>query len=331
MLYLSGFLKSFSSSDREKVIRFLAKNAGVIGILESYALLPKELSKVKVMVAEIKEKFPQVSIFVDSGAFTWYCQNVKKGQYGKSDYAWVQSEKFKRFFENYMKVLKEIEEYVDAYAVLDVIGSYELTLENWKVMRKNGLNPLPVLHFGSSVQAIEPYCMDGTKYIALGGLAVNSDFVVEVWAEKIVKVIKERGIMVHGFGVSPMRKVACIFDTIDTALWIQDAGRRRLLWERCNGIEKIELKMKGIGNDQLSKFIVRMMYDKESSARFLDIFREALECFGRSDRVNNLKEAIELLVNDKTLQNVLALFNAFSLLQYWNKMKLGGEACKSNF
>ena len=56
----------------------------------------------------------------------------------------------------------------DKYINLDVIGDAKLSSENLKALESNGLNPIPVYHYGSEIEHLESL-IHNYSYIALGG------------------------------------------------------------------------------------------------------------------------------------------------------------------
>ena len=113
--------------------------------------------------------------------------------------------------EDYISFIKKNGKYLTAYAVLDVIGDYEKSWENQKIMEKEGLSPLPVFHMEDP-----EYCLDWCKkysYFCLGGMAGNPsknlrvDFLDACWD----RLTDKKGYpvcKVHGFGMASPELIA---------------------------------------------------------------------------------------------------------------------------
>lgn len=105
-----------------------------------------------------------VRLMVDSGAFS----------------VWVKGETIA--IEDYTKYIKKYEHLIDSYIVLDQISgrpghistqaeddaAAEITFQNFKYMKKEGLDPIPVFHQGERFAWLDRYLNDEScKYIAI--------------------------------------------------------------------------------------------------------------------------------------------------------------------
>lgn len=123
-------------------------------------------------------------LFLDSGAFS------------------VSTKKVKISLDEYIKFLKSNEEYIDYYASLDVINDEDLSLDNWRKMRKEGLNPIPVFHIGEREDTLKEY-LDNCSYIGLGGVAKESQYSRLLFFERIFNQFPNRKkVGFHAFGVT---------------------------------------------------------------------------------------------------------------------------------
>lgn len=83
---------------------------------------------------------------------------------------------------DYMDYVRNNEEYIKHYVSLDVIGDSYLTKAFYSIMRDKGLHPIPVFHYGESLDVLSFYLDRGEKYIALGGtVPVRDKAVVLQW------------------------------------------------------------------------------------------------------------------------------------------------------
>jgi len=137
---------------------------------------------------------------LDSGAFT----------------AWTQGEKIN--LEDYIRYIKKHKDIIDTYFNLDVIPgkpnkkrTYEMvqksaarSYDNLQIMKKAGLNPIPVFHQGEDFEWLKK--MRHELYIALGGLGGQSDTESIIWLDKCFDMLTtEDGYpthKVHGLGIS---------------------------------------------------------------------------------------------------------------------------------
>ena len=162
---------------------------------------------------------PRVKVFVDSGA-----------------YSAIRSGKPVNLAE-YCAYLHENEEWIHTYAALDVLtpGAPEdgakLSWENYRYMRKQGLHPMPVYHYGEDISWLYRMLDDGCDYIALGGTAILGNKVAasawysNAWSH-LVNAKGEPVVKVHGFGEGNMSIVRRFpWHSVDSSTWIVAALR----------------------------------------------------------------------------------------------------------
>lgn len=91
-------------------------------------------------------------ILFDSGAFS----------------AWSQGKHIS--LTEYMEYLEENAEYIRTYINLDVFGDNELSFDYYKIMKRKGFAPIPVVHYGPDFDHwLERYYKIGERHIAIGG------------------------------------------------------------------------------------------------------------------------------------------------------------------
>ena len=147
---------------------------------------------------DLKKKYGWDKLFVDSGAFTAYTQNVKI---------------------NILQYVDYIKKgYADYYAVLDVIGDAEKTNKNLKFMEKQGVNPLPCFHYGEDWKWLDVYC-GSYDYICLGGMVPISTPELKKWLDVVFyKYPKQK---FHGFGLTStelMKRYS--WHSVDSSTWV---------------------------------------------------------------------------------------------------------------
>jgi len=91
-------------------------------------------------------------ILLDSGAYTAYTQG------------------FEIDLDAYAEFLKTYSHYFAGCINLDVIGDGKRSYQNWKALRKRGLDIIPVYHMGTDEQWLEKYIRQ-TDYVAIGAIA----------------------------------------------------------------------------------------------------------------------------------------------------------------
>ncbi|HBV97431.1 MAG: hypothetical protein JL50_08330 [Peptococcaceae bacterium BICA1-7] len=70
---------------------------------------------------------------------------------------------------DYMAYIRDNEKFIEYCISLDVFDDLDLTFDYYKIMRKKGLKPIPVYHYGTDLDYLEKYIIDGNNLIALGG------------------------------------------------------------------------------------------------------------------------------------------------------------------
>jgi len=106
----------------------------------------------------------------------------------------------------------DIHEYIDflimnknrcaTYAALDVIGSAMGSLQNYKIMKKAGLDPLPCLHIGEEEKVLNFYCEEA-GHVGLGGVAKTKHTKRVKWYDSVFR--DRTDIKFHGFAVVHMK------------------------------------------------------------------------------------------------------------------------------
>lgn len=142
-------------------------------------------------------------VILDSGAFTAH----RKGKKIK--------------LSKYISFLKEHGDEYEDYFNLDVIGAIqaenidqhegmvttaEKSYINWKRIRKQGLNPIPVYHVGTDVKWLEKY-LEETDYIGLGAIASldtvkRQESLGTIWDKYFLNKDGTAKVRVHGLGLT---------------------------------------------------------------------------------------------------------------------------------
>lgn len=164
----------------------------------------------------------QFEFFLDSGAYS----------------AW--SRKTAIDIDEYCAFIKANADHIEVYACLDAIPgepgrsatekerieAAELSWRNYLYMIGEGLDPLPVFHYGEDFKYLERMLAYGCKYIGIGGLVHVPGPMRRHWLDRVFKRLTDaQGLPIvktHGFG---MTAVPLIFrypwHSIDSTTWIQ--------------------------------------------------------------------------------------------------------------
>lgn len=152
-----------------------------LNVLESFFTIGRKELKI--------DKEYVKSLFIDSGAYS----------------AWSQKKSIN--LDNYINYIKRNKDKIDYYANLDEIYNPEKSAQNLAKMESEGLNPIPVYHYGERFKIFEEMCK---KYnlIALGGMVPISTKDLIPWLDDIFSYIcdKEGNSIkkLHGFGMTTL-------------------------------------------------------------------------------------------------------------------------------
>jgi len=142
---------------------------------------------------EMKDPMLDFRYFADSGAFS----------------AWTRGDPID--IEEYSAFVRYHAGYLEAYAALDVIpeSTHPSELEraagrswqNYLDMKADGLDPIPIYHYGESRKWLDMLLGSGCTYIGLGGMGNANRAERAAWLDSVFHDLPD-GIKVHGFGVS---------------------------------------------------------------------------------------------------------------------------------
>lgn len=147
-------------------------------------------------------------IMLDSGAWSAYTHGEK-----------INVDKYIRFIYDNRRL-------IDHYVNLDVIGDGRASLNNYRVMRDNGLNPIPVFHAGTSVRFLYKY-LEYTDYVAVGAIAKmhTSSRIANLDKHIWPKIVDRRGYPIakfHGFGLTSLKIMKYYpWYSVDSSSWVQ--------------------------------------------------------------------------------------------------------------
>lgn len=170
-------------------------------------------------------KQQQPRIMLDSGAYSAWKQGVEID------------------IEKYIDYIKDNAERLDTYVNLDVIpgkpnvprtldeveASAKASYKNLQIMKRAGLNPIPVFHMGERLYWLDRLIKDGHDYIGISPAADEHAAAIIVWLDEVFSTITDdqgrATIKTHGFGVASfdiMKRYP--WHTCDATSWALTAG-----------------------------------------------------------------------------------------------------------
>lgn len=128
-------------------------------------------------------------IMLDSGAFTAYTKGIV-----------ITLEEYASFIHEYR------DHFQGGYINLDVINNGKASYRNWKQMREQGLDPIPVYHLGTDEKWLKRY-LKQTDYVAIGAIAklntkariIGLDY---IWKKYLLDDEGSPRVKVHGLGLT---------------------------------------------------------------------------------------------------------------------------------
>lgn len=199
--------------------------------------------------------------FFDSGAFTLEKAARKWAkETGRSKWDYFSLPEAFAFLDSYVEFIDEHQSGLDFYANVDAIGNPDITYKNQKYLEDKGLNPVPVVHFGTDVQWLERYIEEGYDYIALGGLVGKTGKKsTRLWIDRCFDcVCDSNGIpqsKLHGFGVTSFALMRLYpWYSVDSTSWI-----------RCSSYGNIYIPRKTNGDWDFTRSPLVLTVSKKSS------------------------------------------------------------------
>ena len=193
-------------------------------LLESYFKKDKGLDR---MIGTHRN----ISLFLDSGAYSAFTQNIEID------------------IDEYIQYIKDNKDCISQYAVLDVIGDAQGTLENQLYMEERGLSPIPCFHYGDDEMYLREY-LKKNNYIALGGMVKRPKnqleyWLDEIWGKYLTNADGTAKLRIHGFGmtsVSLMKRYP--WYSVDSTSWVL-TGRFGAVFCDVGDYNKIAISNKG--------------------------------------------------------------------------------------
>lgn len=158
----------------------------------------------------------RVSLFLDSGAFSAYTQNVQIDIRAYADFC------------------KRHSSIVHQASVLDAIGDYRGTFANQRALEQLGVATLPCFHYGEPTEVLDWYVANYT-YITIGGMVPISTPQLKVWLDRLFEkhLCHPDGtpkVKVHGFGLTSLPLMERYpWYSVDSSTWVQWAAHGMVL------------------------------------------------------------------------------------------------------
>ena len=177
-------------------------------------------------ILKIWEEYPEVKVFLDSGAYTLVNQKVDDLQ---------------KYLDDYIDFILKYEDRLWGYVNLDDIGNVEISWKNQKYMEKRGVKPVPAYHYGEDFKWLEK-CVNEYDYVGIGGVSRGvSAKVNNILFDRIFNYIDKKNLSTkfHAFGITRFSLLARYpWHTVDSTTWLQNAIYGRIMLPRYNEREK---------------------------------------------------------------------------------------------
>jgi hypothetical protein len=230
----------------------------------------------------------KINFFLDSGAFSAWNKGVEINLY------------------DYIKFIKDNKNYIDYYAVLDDIQNPDKTLENQKIMERQGLNPIPCFHYGEDVKYLN-YYINNYDYIALGGMVPFSNKYLIIWLDNLFfnHICDKQGFpikKIHGFGMTSFKLLMRYpWYSVDSTAWVMCSRYggfhmpvfKNEMFDWLGGQIRVFISNKNKKNNP-SKFNTHYFNTTQEKRKIIDIFINTMGFkVGRSKYENNKEIIVE--------------------------------------
>ena len=145
----------------------------------------------------------KIKLFLDSGAWSAYTQKKTID------------------IDAYIQFIKKYEHLIEVYANLDVINDGKGSYLNYRYMKDQGLNPLPVYHAETDERYLR-YYLKHSDYIAIGAIAkMTTKYRIANLDSIFEKYLLGSPIKVHGFGVTSLQIMFRYpWHSLDSTSWV---------------------------------------------------------------------------------------------------------------
>jgi hypothetical protein len=165
-----------------------------------------------------------ITFFLDSGAHGLYTEHIRRS--GKKDYSFHDTQEFWDYVDSYAEYVKKNKSLFLTYVNVDVIYGPDKSREVQRYLENtHGLNPIPVVHFGTDLKILKK-CMDEYEYIGLGGLGQEVDKKSYImYGDRCFKMLcddKGRPLRkTHGFAITSIEVMLRYpYFSVDSTTWL---------------------------------------------------------------------------------------------------------------
>lgn len=143
---------------------------------------------------------------MDSGAFSIFNKFIAAhGAMRSHSAAYLRTKEFKKYVDDYATFLHKHQKCMDFAVSIDIIQNPQASYDIWRELKKQGLNTVPVLHYGEDLSWAKKY-MDDCDYLGVGGLAYGGRTRFMEWGRELLKLIKGKDGLpkwkTHGFAIT---------------------------------------------------------------------------------------------------------------------------------
>jgi hypothetical protein len=226
-----------------------------------------------------------MDFFLDSGAFSAYTKGVEID------------------IKEYCDFIKEHQDIITHYGVLDVIGSAEGTLKNQQYMESKGLKPVPCFHYNEDVKYLQHY-IENYDYLALGGMVPIHTNDLLPWLDKIFSnyICDKEGypkVKIHGFGLTTtVLMLRYPWYSVDSTSWVMTGRFGAILmprikngeWDWLDNPLKVDVSYKSSSLKDVDKHYFTMPIEQQAVVdKYL---KDIGYCIGKSEFNENKEETI---------------------------------------
>jgi hypothetical protein len=124
----------------------------------------------------------------------------------------------------YIKFIKSNIDLFESYIQLDVFEKEYITKSYYDIMKNEGLNPIPVFHYGFSDSLLEYFIEEGNKRIAFGGtVGIKNKRIISEWIR--LYCWQYPNIHFHLLGSNSIKITDyCNLASVDASTWIMMAA-----------------------------------------------------------------------------------------------------------
>ena len=155
-----------------------------------------------------------VRCFLDSGAFTYQMQLLRKRQILSKAGA-------ERLIDAYADWVLRADFLFDFIVTFDYERDVDTVLWTTQQLEKRGLAPLPVYHQKSPITALHRLIDCGYEFIGIGGMIPRKAKYILPFLDQVFNVSEKRGVRLHGFGIGEGRELTAYpWFSVDSTTWL---------------------------------------------------------------------------------------------------------------